>query len=528
MLDLIRQKKESIIIKAVFVIIVLSFVGTMFLVWGKGGSGLGGPLAYAARVNRQKISLEEFQNAYQRIRNMYQQIYGQSISPEMEKALGLKKAALNSLIDRVLIMKEADRMGITASRDEVSGVIAAMPMFQKDGAFNFDLYQQLLKSNRITAKDFEEGQQQELILRKTRQAIINRVAVSDQEALNLYKKENEKIVLDYLSYGPSDVMGEIRPTEAELQEYLRKNQDQFKTAEKAAISYVLIEPSSLAARVTLAEEEIQTFYQKNIDRWQGKDGILPLAQVREQVRGEALKQKTGRQAFELAADTLFKNIKTGDINLIAAKLHLKPQQTVLFAANTPPTALVGEAALLKKAFELKQGELGGPVETGRGIYIIKVRERVPSQVRPLSEIRGEVEQRFKASRAIELARKKGEQAAAQLAAKKPLTCQSSASFGFSAKGDVPSIGNSPDLMEAAFRLTTTAPAAPAPFRVGDRWYAIRLKSRSEAPRGEFDRTKEAIKQRMLPKKQEEALAAWIKQLRSKAKIEINQALVAEK
>jgi peptidyl-prolyl cis-trans isomerase D len=528
MLDLIRQKKESIIIKAVFIIIVLSFVGTMFLVWGKGSDGSGRQLAYAAKVNRQKISLEEFQNTYQRIRNMYQQIYGQSISPEMEKALGLKKAALNSLIDRVLIMKEADKMGITASKDEVSGAIAAMPMFQKEGAFNFDLYQQLLKSNRITAKEFEEGQEQELILRKTRQAIINRVRVSDQEALNLYKKENDTIALEYLSYGPSEVMGEIRPTEAELKEYLRKNQDQFKTAEKAAISYVLIDPSTHASGVTLSEEEIQAFYQKNIDRWQGKDGLLPLAQVRERVRAEALKQKTARQVFELAADTLFKNIKSGDINLIAARLHLKPQQTPLFSATTPPPAVAGETALIRKAFELKQGELGGPVETGRGIYIIKAVQRVPSQVRPLNEIRGEVEQRFKADRAVTLARAKAEQAAGQLVAKKPLPLQSTASFGFSARGDVPSVGNSPELMEAAFRLTTASPAAPAPFKVGDRWYAIRLKSRSEAPRGEFDRTKEAIKQRMLPRKQEEALAAWLKQLRSKAKIEINQALVAEK
>lgn len=528
MLDLIRQKKQSVIIKAVFVVIVLSFVGTMFLVWGKGSDGSGRPLAYAAKVNRHKIPLEEFQNAYQRIRNMYQQIYGQSIPPEMEKALGLKKAALNSLIDRVLIMKEADRMGITASKEEVSAAIAAMPMFQKEGAFNFDLYQQLLKSNRITAKDFEEGQEQELILKKTRQAIVTRVTVSDQEALERYKKENDKIVLEYLSYGPSDVMGEIRPTEAELKEYLQKNQDQFKTVEKAAISYVLLDPASLAARVTISEEEIQAFYQKNIDRWQGKDGILPLAEVRERVRGEALKQKGARQAFELAADTLFKNIKSGDINLIAAKLHLRPQETALFSADAPPPPLAGESALIKKIFDLKQGELGGPVETGRGIYIVKARQRVPSQVRPLNEIRGEVEQRFREARAVELARTKAEQAAAQLAAKKPLSCQSSASFGFSAKGEVPSIGNSPDLMEAAFRLTASAPAATAPFKVGNRWYAIRLKSRSEAPRGEFDRTKEAIRQGMLPKKQEEALTAWIKRLRSGAKIEINQALVAEK
>jgi len=99
MLDLIRQKKQSMIIKAVFAVIVLSFIGTMFLVWGKGSDGSSRSAGFAAKVNGSKISMAEYQSAYQRIRNIYQQIYGQSIPPEMEKTLGLKKVALDNLID---------------------------------------------------------------------------------------------------------------------------------------------------------------------------------------------------------------------------------------------------------------------------------------------------------------------------------------------------------------------------------------------------------------------------------------------
>ena len=59
MLDIMRKKKNSIIIKIVFVVIVLSFIGTMFLVWGEGRSGMGGSTGYAAKVNGSKITLEE-------------------------------------------------------------------------------------------------------------------------------------------------------------------------------------------------------------------------------------------------------------------------------------------------------------------------------------------------------------------------------------------------------------------------------------------------------------------------------------
>lgn len=528
MLDLIRQKKQSIIIKFVFVIIVLSFVGTMFLVWGKGGDGPGRSLGYAAKVNGNKITLEEYQNSYQRIRNMYQQIYGQTIPAEMEKMLGLKKVALDNLIDNFLIMKEAKSMGIKVSKDDVAASIEAMSMFQKDGKFDFNLYQQLLKGSRITPKDFEEGQKSELILKKARQAIKDKVTVSDDEALAQYKKENDKIDLEYVAYAPSDVIGEVKLTEAELNEYLQKNQNAFKTPEKVALSYVLIDPASQAAKLTLAEDEIQTFYQKNIDRWQGKDGILPLKDVKDKVKADALKQKAAKQAFELAADTLYKNIKSGDLKLIAGQLNVKVQETPIFAANAPPQALAGEAAVLKKALELKQGELGGPVETAKGIYILKANDRKPSIVPPLAEIKAAVELKAKEAKAVELAKKKAEDAAKQLAAKAVLKTQVTGDFGYSAKGDVPVVGNAPDLMEAAFALTTAAPAAATPFKVGNRWYAVRLKSRSEAPKADFDKTKEQIKQKMLPKKQEEAFGKWIKELRSKAKIEINQALIADK
>ncbi|RII25691.1 MAG: peptidylprolyl isomerase [Geobacter sp.] len=528
MLDLMRKKKESIVIKVVFVIIVLSFIGTMFLVWGKGGGGSSGPGGYAAKVNGNKISLEQYQNAYQRIRNIYQQIYGQSITPEMEKLLGLKKVALDSLIDNQLIIKEAKSMGIKVSKDDVANAISAMPMFQKDGKFDFNLYQQILKGSRITPNDFEEGQQSELVLKKARQAIKDKVTVSDEEALAQFKKENDKIDLDFVSYAPSDVIGEVKLTNADLSDYLQKNQNAFKTPEKVAISYVLLDPASLASKLSLTEDEIQTFYQKNIDRWQGKDGILPLKDVKDKVKADALRQKASKQAYELAADTLYKNIKSGDLNLIATKLNLKVQETPIFAASAPPAVLAGESALLKKAFDTKQGELGGPVETPKGIYIFKIKERKDSTVPPLAEIKGAVELKAREAKAMELAQKKAEDAARQLASKAALKTQSTGSFGYSAKGDVPGIGNAPELMEAAFKLTASAPSATTPFKVGSRWYAIRLKNRVEAPRAEFDNTKEQIKQKLLPKKQEEALEKWIKELRSKAKIEINQALVADK
>ena len=528
MLSLIRKQKDSIIIKVVFAIIVLSFVGTIFLVWGQGSDGLGGSKGgYAAKVNGTRISLEDYRNAYERIKTMYQQVYGQSISPEMEKMLGLKKVALDGLIDSLLTIKEAKSLGIKVSKDDISKSIEAMPMFQKNGRFDFDQYQLVLRENRMTAKDFEEGQETEVLLKKVQQSIRDKAVVTDADALAEYKKENDKIELEYVTYAPSDVISEVKLGEGDLNEYLQKNPNDFKTAEKVALSYILIDPAIQAAKTTVSEEEIQTFYQKNMDRWQGKDGIQPLVEVKDKVKAEAIKQKSVKLVFEQAADTLYKNIKSGDLNLIAGALKQNIQETGLFAANAPPAVLAGEAALLKKAFELKQGELGGPVETAKGIYIIKAKERKASAVPALAEIRSFVEAKAKGAKAIELAKQKADEAAKGLSAHAAMKTQSAGTFGYSDKGDIPVIGSSVEIMEAVFKLS--AGQAPAtPFKLGNRWYAVRVKSRVDAPKAQFDATREALKQKMLPKKQQDALTAWTKGLREKAKIEINQALIAEK
>ena len=308
---------------------------------------------------------------------------------------------------------------------------------------------------------------------------------------------------------------------------MQKNQNSFKTTEKVALSYVLLDPAVDAVKSTVTEEEIQTFYQKNIDRWQGKDGIQPLAEVKDKVKADAIKQKTAKQLYELAADTLFKNIKSTDLNLIAGALKLKVQETELFSAAAPAAVLAGEAAVIKKALELKQGELGGPVETTKGIYILLAKERKVAIVPPLAEIKSAVEVKARETKAVELAKKKADDAAKLFSTNGVIKGQSTGVFGFSAKGDIPVIGTSPEIVEAVFKLSK-AQAPATPFKVGNRWFAVRLKERVEAPKSQFDVAREELKKKMLPKKQDDALMEWSKALREKAKIEINQTLIADK
>lgn len=527
MLGIMRKYKQSVIIKVVFVVIVLSFVGTIFLVWGRGSEKGMDSSGYAVKVNGTRIPYDEFQKSYYRIKGFYEQINGKSLSPEMEKQLGLKKLAIDSLVDTALIRKEAARMGIKVTKDEIQKSIAAVPAFQKNGAFDFQQYQNTLKMNRLTPDKFEEAQEQDLLIQKARQKIQDKAIVSDDETLRTFKKQNDKLNISFTSFAPADLKAEVKLSEQDLTAYLQAHQDRFKTPEQISISYCVLDPAQVAAKLTVSDPEAQAFYQKNIDRYQGKGGILPYAEVQERVKADTLVFKGVRQAYEMAADAINKN-KSGDIAAAAAALAVTIKETPLFTAIAPAAQIAAVPEVGKRAFSLKPGELGGPVETKTGIYIIKIKDRKPAAVPPLAQIRNQVEQGAREDKAKELAKQKADQAVTELAKQSPgLKIQETGNFGFSAKGDIPQIGTSPGIMEAAFGLTTAAPVAKTPFQLGDRWYVIKLKNRMEMNKDAFPREKEQIKQSLLPKKQQEALDTWLKEMKAKAKIEINPALLAD-
>src|ERR1039457_7177560 len=340
MLGIMRKYKESIIIKLVFIVIVLSFIGTIFLVWGRGDKSVGGT-DYAAKVDGTKISIDEFQKSYYRLRGIYEQINGKGFTPEMEKQVGLKKLAIDSLIDSAIIRKEAGRMGISVNKDDIKKSIATISAFQKNGAFDFQQYQEVLRINRMSPSQFEDAQAQDLLIDKARQKIKDGAIITDEEIAQAFRKKNDKVDVSFISYSPVDLKGELKLTEQDLNSYLQAHQDNFKTPEQISVSFCIIDPSFIAKKLTLSEQEAQTYYQKNIDRYQGKGGILPYSEVQERVKEDALMFKGAKEAYEIAAASINKN-KTGDLVAAATDLGVKVTETPLFKAAIPPPQFAGD------------------------------------------------------------------------------------------------------------------------------------------------------------------------------------------
>lgn len=159
------MRKHAKFFYVLFFIVILSFI-----FWGVGTVDKSTNVA-VAEVEKEKISLEEYWLAYDRVREFYRETMKEGFTDEVEKQLNLKQKVLDILIDERVLLIAAKRAGITVSEKELEEAITNDPNFMRDGKFNRDVYLRTLQLNRMTPQLYESMRKKELILSKMKRLI---------------------------------------------------------------------------------------------------------------------------------------------------------------------------------------------------------------------------------------------------------------------------------------------------------------------------------------------------------------------
>ena len=176
MLSILRRNAGSWAIK-----IILSFIALTFIWWGVGTYSEQGRNV-AATVGGEAITTNELAEAVAGLEKSYREVYGPAFTPEMAKALDLKKQAMDSLVQRKIVLAEAGKMGLSATDEEVQREIAAVPAFQQDGQFREERYRSVLAYNRVGIAEFEASKRVEITLKKVEGLLAAGALVPETEA----------------------------------------------------------------------------------------------------------------------------------------------------------------------------------------------------------------------------------------------------------------------------------------------------------------------------------------------------------
>jgi hypothetical protein len=192
-------------IKGVMLVVVITFIGTIFVVWGVQSTP--GDLAQRgviATVGNVEITQEEYQQALRRQIEMYKQIFGEKLDEKMLDSLNVKQAVADRLVRRQVVLQYAAQHGLEAGPEEVVDAIRQFPAFSGKEGFSKQRYLEVLKANRLSPEWFEAQMRQDLTERKVEDLVRESAMVSEAELREAFRQARRKLTVEVVQLPAGD------------------------------------------------------------------------------------------------------------------------------------------------------------------------------------------------------------------------------------------------------------------------------------------------------------------------------------
>ena len=377
MLRLMRDKATSWLIK-----LLLGAIVVVFVFWGVGSfrAEKGGRVAV---VNGEIITIEDYKEAYNNLLERLRQSFGNQLTEDLLKTFGVKKQALEQLINNRLLIQEARKLKFLVSDQELAEAIINIGAFQNAGTFDNRLYQNMLSRLRLTPEQFEAAQRESMLVAKVRALITSNVKVSDQEAREWYNWQNASVNIDFALFEPNSYE-EIKPTAEETKQFFEAHQASYKTEPMVKVRYLRFSPQAYKSTVTVAENNIQNYYETYQEEFK-KPQTVAARHILLKVDPNADMETVAQQ--RLKALEILKMAQEGqDFAKLAQKYSQGPTRNQGgYLGEFRREAMVKPFA--DRAFSMEAGEISQPVRTRFGWHIIKVEKVNPATALSFEEAR---------------------------------------------------------------------------------------------------------------------------------------------
>lgn len=364
MLNALRQKAGSWVVKVLLLLLVVSFA-----IWGVGDIFYGGQQDPAvATVGDSEIPASELASAFDRAVSNLQRQLGGEVDRQQAIQLGVLQQTLQDLVGQRLIDLRAQEMGLTAADDTLRQMITDNPLFQSAGQFDRSRFDQLLRASGLSEDGYLVGLRQDVVRGALAGSIAGPVVAPPAlvDALYRYRNEQRRGHFVVVSTGAITLVPE--PGDDDLASFHEANAARFTTPEYRALTFITLEPKDLIGEVEVSEEDVEAEYQARIDDFRTPERRTVLQLL-------AADQATIEQAATRVAEG-------ATFAEVAAEIE---------GASTSSLGTVEQGALPAAfddaIFALAQGEVGAPVESAFGWHIFYVSAIEPEEVVPLADAR---------------------------------------------------------------------------------------------------------------------------------------------
>ncbi len=377
----IYSKVGMVVTFGILIVIALAFAaGDVTGLSNAAGGLLGHPLA---SVDGEKVTADDIRRrAQDELRAARQQ------RPELDMAAFVAAGGVESLVTRSLtglaLETFGEEQGMRVSRALVGSELKAIPAFAgATGQFDQQAYLRLIAQRGMTDAQVQreiarETMAQFLLVPTTGATQVPQQLALRYASLLLEKRAGEAALIPATPTGPA-------PTDAEVQDWYKRNVARYTTPERRVIRYALVTPQQFAAQAAPGEADIQKAY----DADKAKYAPKPLRDV---TLVTVLDQK--------AAQALAAKVRAGTPIAAAARAAGLEARTVA-AAEQSSLATQTAPAVAAALFAAPQGTVVGPVAASIGFVVGRVDKVTQDPGKTLAQARPEIVAALTKARAAE-------------------------------------------------------------------------------------------------------------------------------
>ncbi|MDR2892949.1 MAG: SurA N-terminal domain-containing protein [Deltaproteobacteria bacterium] len=391
MLDIIRQKSNSLGVKIIFGLIIVVFV-----FWGASAVNTNSA-AVLATVNDRPINGQDFQIEFQRTMEMLRDA-PEFASMDNDQREELGQIVLGNMVSRELMRQEAERLGLGVSDYELSYAINTMPEFHgADGKFSESEYKARLASVGMTPGYFERMITTDLMTGKLRSYIVSGVDISPEQARQDFNFEYERRVVDYLFFPAAEFAAQVKPDEKEIAAYYEANKSAFLVPAKADFDYLALNLESLGAGLEFSDADLEKLYFERESqfriptRYHSRHILIAVPAV----PADGAEQADPAKAETLAAEKVAQVVAELKAGKSFASLAAQYSDDVQTKDNGGSLDWIqegqAEAVFEQAALALKPGAYSEPVRSSFGYHVIMLEAVEPGRQQAFAEVKDELQ-----------------------------------------------------------------------------------------------------------------------------------------
>ena len=378
MFDFVHENKK--LIQIILALIILPFA-----FWGVDSYNKSGNRAeVVATVNDAKITQREFEYALRQQQDRLRQIMGANFDAAMLDNPGMKRAAIDNLVEQRLLVEHARGTGLVIVDEQVAQVIQGIEAFQDNGKFDKKRYETALVSQNMSPLMFETRLRDELLGWQVRDAYVQNGFVSNGVADNIIRLNEQQRTVSVSAISFQSYLAQAQVDEAAPKKYYEQNQKEFQVQEQAKVEYVKFSVNDLLTRVEVSAEGVRKYY----DEHQNDFGATEERQAAHiLITVAAVAPQAEQDAARAQAEKLLQQVRQNPARF--AELAKQNSQDPGSAANGGDLGFFGRGMMVKPfedtAFALKQDEISGLVKSDFGYHIIKLLAVKPARLLSFDE-----------------------------------------------------------------------------------------------------------------------------------------------